>query len=61
MFKNLIIIFILVGGCTTTTNQKSTSSSSSSSWILPTVETHPEERTVADSYPVEPVTIEKLF
>jgi len=57
MFKNLIVIFILVGGCTTTTNQKSTSSS----WILPPVETHPEERTVADSYPVAPVTIEKLF
>ena len=57
MFKNLIVIFILVGGCTQTANQKSTSSS----WILPTVKTHPEERTVADSYPVEPVTIEKLF
>ena len=57
MFKNLIVIFIPVGGCTTTANQKS----KSSSWILPTVETHPEERTVADSYPVEPVTIEKLF
>ena len=57
MLKNLIVIFILVGGCTTTANQKSTSST----WILPTVETHPEERTVADSYPVEPVVIEKLF
>jgi hypothetical protein len=57
MFKNLIVIFILVGGCTTTANQKSTSGT----WILPTVETHPEERTVADSYPVEPVVIEKLF
>ena len=57
MFKNLIVIFILVGGCTTTASHKSTSGV----WILPTVETHPEERTVADSYPVEPVTIEKLF
>ena len=57
MFKNLIVIFILVGGCTTTANQKSTSGV----WILPEVETHPEERTVADSHPVIPVTIEKLF
>ena len=56
MFKNLIVIFILVGGCTTTANQ----TSKSSSWILPTVETHPEERTVADSHPVIPVVIEKL-
>ena len=56
MLKNLIIIFMLVGGCTTTASQKSTSGT----WILPTVETHPEERTVADSHPVIPVTIEKL-
>ena len=53
MLKNLIILFILVGGCTMTASQKST-------WVLPTVETHPEERTVADSHPVIPVTIEKL-
>ena len=56
MLKNLLILFILVGGCTTTASQKSTGGV----WILPTVETHPEERTVADSYPVIPVTIEKL-
>ena len=56
MLKNLIILFILVGGCTTTASQKSTSGT----WILPSVETHPEERTVADSHPVIPVIIEKL-
>ena len=56
MLKNLLILFILVGGCTTTANQKSTSGV----WILPTVETHPEERTVADSHTVIPVVIEKL-
>ena len=53
MLKNLLIVFLLVGGCTTTASQKST-------WILPTVETHPEERTVATKHPVIPVTVEKL-
>ena len=56
MLKNLLIVFLLVGGCTTTASQKSTSST----WILPTVETHPEERTVATQHPVIPVLIEKL-
>ena len=53
MLKNLLIVFLLVGGCTTTASQKST-------WILPTVETHPKERTVATQHPVIPVLIEKL-
>ena len=56
MLKKLLILFILVGGCTKTANQKSTSGI----WILPTVETHPEERTVADKHPVIPVEIKKL-
>lgn len=52
MFQRLIVIFVLASGCSSTSQQNS--------FILPTVETHPEERQVHDSYPVEPVVIEKL-
>tara|TARA_E500000318_G_scaffold61537_1_gene57100 strand:+ start:41 stop:208 length:168 start_codon:yes stop_codon:yes gene_type:complete len=54
MIKKLFIIFVLVGGCTTSQHKQS------NVWILPTVETHPEERTVATRHPVIPVIIEKL-
>jgi len=54
MFQRLIILCVLVSGCSSSTSQLKT-------WILPTVETHPEETKVHDSYPVEPVVIEKLF
>lgn len=54
MFQRLIILCVLVSGCSSSTSQHKT-------WILPTVETHPEERQVHNSYPVEPVVIEKLF
>ena len=54
MIKKLFIIFVLVSGCTASQHQQS------SVWILPTVETHPEERTVATQHPVIPVLIEEL-
>ena len=51
MFQRLLLIFVLVGGCTA--GQLKT-------FVLPTVETHPEERQVADKHPVIPVLIEKI-
>ena len=51
MFQKLLVIFVLASGCSSASQQNS--------FILPTVETHPEERQVHDSYPVEPVVIEK--
>lgn len=54
MLQRLFILFVLVSGCTASQPKQSTV------WILPTVDTHPEERTVATRHPVIPVIIEKL-
>ncbi len=54
MKKIVFCFWIMVSGCTTTSHQSAT-------WILPTVETHPEERYVADKAPVIPVQIETLL
>ncbi len=43
----------MASGCTITSQE-------SSIWILPSVETHPEERYVADKAPVIPVLIENI-
>jgi hypothetical protein len=52
MFQRLIVIFVLASGCSSTSQQNS--------FILPTVETHPEERQVHDTYPIVSVLIEEL-
>lgn len=52
MFQRLIVIFVLASGCSSTSQLKT--------FILPTVDTHPEERQVHDTYPVVPVLIEEL-
>ena len=54
MKKIFFCFWIMVSGCTTTSHQSAT-------WILPTVETHPEESYVADKAPVIPVQIETLL
>jgi len=59
MLQRLFILFVLVSGCTAS-QPKQSAVKQSAVWILPTVETHPEERTVATRHPVIPVIIEKL-
>tara|TARA_Y100001938_G_C7893180_1_gene330771 strand:- start:476 stop:652 length:177 start_codon:yes stop_codon:yes gene_type:complete len=55
MKKFFLCFWIMVSGCTTTSHQ------SAKTWILPTVETHPEEQYVADKAPVIPVEIENIL
>tara|TARA_Y100001970_G_C14186877_1_gene833094 strand:- start:473 stop:646 length:174 start_codon:yes stop_codon:yes gene_type:complete len=52
--KVILLTLVLVSGCTATNH------TSTNTWIMPTVETHPEERYVADKAPVIPVEIKKL-
>jgi len=53
MKKFFLCFWIMASGCTITSQE-------SSIWILPSVETHPEERYVADKAPVIPVLIENI-
>ena len=52
--KIVLFLLVLVSGCTATNH------TSDNVWILPTVDTHPEERQAADKHPVIPVEIKIL-
>jgi len=49
--KVVLFLFVLISGC---------ASATSNTWILPKVDTHPDERKVADRHPVIPVEIKIL-